>query len=198
MTIGDVLKIDRTRNLKHVLIHIGEGTYSCELSELPADKSTLPVKHFNYDILRGNATIEFTVDEGSITNLFTDYNPVDIIDTVDDPSPGLSFITDWTNITTKCHKCGTTQSVRYIMTLQDPLTNNQHVDLPLCDMCASNFDPNEYRKISTEQEGLHIKNAIGEIEQAMRTIHSDTTTANYLVNARKMLQVVIDVCYSGR
>lgn len=48
----------------------------------------------------------------------------------------MKLIADWTTKQYRCHICGTTKSVKYLMTVYDPVVDDKPVEVPVCNKCA--------------------------------------------------------------
>lgn len=48
----------------------------------------------------------------------------------------MKLIADWTTKQHRCHICGTTKSVKYLMTVYDPIVDDKPVEVTVCNKCA--------------------------------------------------------------
>jgi transcription elongation factor Elf1 len=48
----------------------------------------------------------------------------------------MKLIVDWTTKQYRCHLCGTTKSVKYLMKVYDPVADDKPVEVAVCNKCA--------------------------------------------------------------
>lgn len=48
----------------------------------------------------------------------------------------MKLIADWTTKQHRCHFCGETKSVKYLMKVSDPVVSDKPIEVTVCNKCA--------------------------------------------------------------